>query len=50
LINAKRYDIFSSNCGTGEAVMHISLIIPPKKEQLINRAAKKEGKAKTAFI
>jgi len=23
---------------------------PPKKEQLINRAAKKEGKTKTAFI
>jgi len=30
--------------------MPISLRIPPKKEQLINRAAKKEGKTKTAFI
>jgi uncharacterized protein (DUF1778 family) len=30
--------------------MPISLRIPPKKEELINRAAKKEGKTKTAFI
>ena len=30
--------------------MPISLRIPPKKEELINRAAKKEGKIKTAFI
>ena len=30
--------------------MPISLRIPPKKEKLINRAAKKEGKTKTAFI
>jgi uncharacterized protein (DUF1778 family) len=30
--------------------MPISLRIPPKKEKLITRAAKKEGKTKTAFI
>jgi uncharacterized protein (DUF1778 family) len=30
--------------------MPISLRIPPKKEMIINRAAKKEGKTKTAFI
>ena len=30
--------------------MPISLRIPPKKEKLIRRAAKKEGKTKTAFI
>jgi hypothetical protein len=30
--------------------MPISLRIPPKKEQLIKRAAKKEGKTKKAFI
>lgn len=30
--------------------MPISLRIPPKKEKLINRAAKREGKTKTAFI
>jgi uncharacterized protein (DUF1778 family) len=38
------------NCDTGETIMPISLRIPPNKEQLINRAAKKEGKTKTAFI
>jgi uncharacterized protein (DUF1778 family) len=30
--------------------MPISLRIPPKKEELINRAAKKAGKTKTSFI
>ena len=30
--------------------MPISLRIPPKKEKLINRAAKKAGKTKTGFI
>ena len=30
--------------------MPISLRIPPKKEELINRAAKKAGKTKTGFI
>jgi len=30
--------------------MPISLRIPPKKEELIRRAAKKAGKTKTAFI
>jgi len=30
--------------------MPISLRIPPKKEALINRAARKAGKTKTAFI
>ena len=30
--------------------MPISLRIPPKKEDLINRAAKKAGKTKTSFI
>jgi uncharacterized protein (DUF1778 family) len=30
--------------------MAISLRIPPKKEDLINRAAKKAGKTKTSFI
>ncbi len=30
--------------------MPISLRIPPKKEDLINRAAKKAGKSKTSFI
>jgi uncharacterized protein (DUF1778 family) len=30
--------------------MPISLRIPPKKEALINRAAKKAGKTKTGFI
>ena len=30
--------------------MPISLRIPPKKEALINRAAKKAGKTKTSFI
>lgn len=30
--------------------MPVSLRIPPKKEEMIRRAAKKEGKTKTAFI
>ena len=30
--------------------MPISLRIPPKKEELINRAARKAGKTKTGFI
>jgi hypothetical protein len=30
--------------------MPTSLRIPPKKEELINRAAKKAGKTKTGFI
>jgi uncharacterized protein (DUF1778 family) len=30
--------------------MPISLRIPPKKEELINQAAKKAGKTKTSFI
>ena len=30
--------------------MPISLRIPPRKEELINRAAKKAGKTKTGFI
>jgi uncharacterized protein (DUF1778 family) len=30
--------------------MPISLRIPPKKEKLINRAARKAGKTKTGFI
>ena len=30
--------------------MPISLRIPPKKEELINRAAQKAGKTKTGFI
>ncbi|MEI9479960.1 MAG: DUF1778 domain-containing protein [Deltaproteobacteria bacterium] len=30
--------------------MPISLRVPPKKEELINRAAKKAGKTKTSFI
>ena len=30
--------------------MPISLRIPPKKEEMIKRAARKEGKTKTAFI
>ena len=30
--------------------MPISLRIPPEKEQLISRAAKKAGKSKTGFI
>ncbi len=30
--------------------MPVSLRIPPKKEEMIKRAAKKEGKTKTAFI
>jgi uncharacterized protein (DUF1778 family) len=50
LTNVKRCDTFLLNCDTREAIMPISLRIPPKKEQLINRAAKKEGKTKTAFI
>jgi uncharacterized protein (DUF1778 family) len=50
LTSAEHCDTFLLNCNTGEAIMPISLRIPPKKEQLINRAAKKEGKTKTAFI
>jgi len=30
--------------------MPVSLRIPPKKEEMIKREAKKEGKTKTAFI
>jgi uncharacterized protein (DUF1778 family) len=30
--------------------MPVSLRIPPKKEEMIRQAAKKEGKTKTAFI
>jgi predicted DNA-binding protein len=37
-------------CDTGGCKMPISLRIPPKKEEMIKRAARKEGKTKTAFI
>ena len=50
LTKIKRRDTFLCNCDTGDPTMPISLRIPPKKEELINRAAKKEGKTKTAFI
>ena len=35
---------------TRGAIVPISLRIPPKKEELIKKAAKKAGKTKTAFI
>lgn len=37
-------------CDTGGCKMPVSLRIPPKKEEMIRRAAKKEGKRKTGFI
>jgi hypothetical protein len=43
-----RYNL--QNSDTGGTSMPISLRIPPKKEELINRAAKKAGKTKTSFI
>jgi uncharacterized protein (DUF1778 family) len=39
-----------SNSDTGGVIVPISLRIPPKKEELIKRAAKKAGKTKTGFI
>jgi uncharacterized protein (DUF1778 family) len=43
-----RYNLSVSD--TGGTIMPISLRIPPKKEELIIRAAKKAGKTKTSFI
>jgi hypothetical protein len=50
LTKSKCCDTFFYDCDTGGALMPISLRIPPKKEELINRAAKKAGKTKTGFI
>jgi uncharacterized protein (DUF1778 family) len=44
-----RYSLWDCNTG-GVLKMPISLRIPPKKENLINQAAKKAGKTKTSFI
>jgi predicted DNA-binding protein len=39
------------NCDTGRlGIMPLSLRIPPDKEKIINRAAAKAGKTKSAFI
>jgi Protein of unknown function (DUF1778) len=44
-----KYDI--ENCDTGRSdLMPLSLRIPPEKEKIINRAAAKAGKTKSAFI
>jgi hypothetical protein len=43
-------DTFNKKCDTGGAVMPISLRIPPDKEKLITRAARKAGRTKTGFI
>jgi uncharacterized protein (DUF1778 family) len=40
----------SKKSDTGDTTMPISLRIPPKKEELIKKAAKKAGKTKTSFI
>jgi predicted DNA-binding protein len=44
-----KYNI--ENCDTGRSdLMPLSLRIPPEKEKIINRAAAKAGKTKSAFI